>query len=68
MGKHLNIKVWIHPPNKSNNKWIAEIVVKEGAETLSFDTAQECFDHLTQLGLKINHALGPLSTEYYSIS
>jgi hypothetical protein len=68
MGKHLKIKVWVHPPSKATGKWIAEITVKEGSETLSFNTAQECFDHLINLGLMVNHALGPLSTEYYSLT
>lgn len=68
MGKHLNIKVWVHPPNKIINKWVAEITVKEGCETKSFDTAQECFDYLTELGEKVNHALGPMSTEFYSMN
>lgn len=68
MGKSISIKVWVHPPNKLSKKWVVEIIVREGSETLSFDTPQECFDYLTEFGVKVGYALGPLSTEYYSIN
>lgn len=65
----MNVKVWVHAKNKSNNKIVVEMVFSDKqCITEQFDSFNEAFEWVLSSAEKLNKVIGPINTSFYDVN